>query len=346
MKANIRAAIDQISKNIDAGESEEPATNLEKVLDLIDGAGAVNLEGECASTLLALNETKEIAALDARITNHKLQRIAEKSLADTAESLDEHVDSLIKLATLKLLVPPFVSIVKCEQARRLLQAGTQSQTQAETKFIDAVREMVTNTRSFVASEVEEIVTAKFNFLIWKSSCCVQLQTSIKSLFEELRADATIIRGMLLDLEHLCKPANVAECISTMRGWAGHKDLMPVLKRFQGASGRGVKHFDVMIATLGCAGIFTPGPEMNGLDGVELPLAPGEQGRAKKKAYKELQQDFLKLRQSARLQLSLRSASIIIHSKDTASLASFEKDIKPLKIVLPKAIKDKLAELKK
>ena len=152
MKANIRAAIEQISNNVDAGgESVKHATNLENIVDVIDGAGTIKMEGEFARTLLTLNETTEIAALDARITHLKLQRVAEATLVETAEGGDDSVEQLTELGTLKLLVTPFVSIVKCERARRLLQAGPQSQIQAETAYIDAMREMVTNTRSFEAS---------------------------------------------------------------------------------------------------------------------------------------------------------------------------------------------------
>ena len=122
--------------------------------------------------------------------------------------------------------------------------------------------------------------------------------------------------------------------------------MTVLKAFQGAEGRGVKHFESLTSSLGCAGIFSPGPEMQAFACVARPLEPGEQGQPALKTYKELKDDFLKLRQSARLQLSMRSAAIIIHSGDAASIPAFERDIKPLKVSLPKAMKDKLAELKK
>ena len=123
------------------------------------------------------------------------------------------------------------------------------------------------------------------------------------MYQELRAEATKIQGMLFDLDRLSKPANAEECIETLRNWGGNRDLMKLLKNFQGASGRGVKHFEAMTATLGCAGIFTPGPEMQGIDGVNVPLTAGEQGLAVKKTYKELQQEFMKIRQSARLQIS-------------------------------------------
>ena len=347
MKANIVFAIEQISDTVaDGGDSAVHATSLEKLLVVIEGAGAIKMEGEPARTLLTLNEATEISAIDARMTRLKLQRAADATSAGTAEGGDGGLQQLTELGTLKLLVPPFVSIVKCERARRLLLAAPPPQTQAETDFLEAMRDMVTNTKSFQASEVSTIAAAKANFLIWKSSSCVQLQQSIKSSFGELRAEATKIQGLLFDLDHLCKPANVEECVNTMRTWGGKADLMKLLKSFQGASGRGVKHFEAMTATIACAGIFRPGSEMQGLDGVQAPLAAGEHGQAATKTYKELLQDFVKLRQSARLQLSLRAASIIIHAKDAASVASFEKDIKPLKVTMPKAIKEKLAELKK
>lgn len=346
VKANIRSAMDQVFAE-DTGENAQPSTSLEKMVNVIDGAGSINMESEIAKSLLTLDEQAEIQAIDAAITRLKLQRAADAISAETAEADDGCLQQVTKLSTLKLLVPAFVSIVKCERARRLLlAAGLPLPTKEETAYSEAVRDMVTNTKSFSASDASATAAAKINFLIWKSSACVQLQKSIKSSFEDLRAEATQIQGMLLDLDHLCKPANVLECIETLRNWPKKADLMKVLKSFQGSAGRGVKHFEAMTATIGCAGIFTPGPEMQGIDGVNVPLTAGEQGLAVKKTYKEMQQDLVKIRQSARLQLSLRSASIIIHDKDVASVAAFERDIKPLKVTMPKAIKDKLAELKK
>ena len=98
--------------------------------------------------------------------------------------------------------------------------------------------------------------------------------------------------------------------------------------------------------MGCAGIFSPGPEMQAFACVARPLAAGEQGQPGLKTYKELKDEFQKLRQSARLQLTMRSAAIIIHAEDAASIPAFEKDIKPLKVTLLKAMKEKLAQLKK
>lgn len=347
IEANIRAAIKQVHDTTDdAGEQAVLKTNVEDMLNLISGAGTINMESEFARTLLTLNDITEISAIDARIRHLKLQRIAKATLAGTAEADDGRSQQLTQLTILKLLVPPFVSIIKCEKARRLLVAGPESETKGEVEYMEAMREMLSNTRSFEAAEESTIATAKTNFCIWKSSSCVQLQTTTKCLFQELRAEATKIEGMLFDLDLLSKPANVVECINTLRNWAGKADLMKVLKSFQGSTGRGVKHFEAMTAILGCAGILKPGPEMQGLDGVHLPITAGEHGEAAKKTYKELHQEFVKIRQSARLQLSLRSAAIIIHAKDAASVAAFERDIKPLKLTIPKAIKEKLAELKK
>ena len=87
MKANIRAALEEVSAAVDAeGERAQHATNLEDMLDVIDAAGSINLEGECAKTLLVLDQATEISALDARITHLKLQRAAKDTLAETAEA--------------------------------------------------------------------------------------------------------------------------------------------------------------------------------------------------------------------------------------------------------------------
>ena len=132
----------------------------------------------------------------------------------------------------------------------------------------------------------------------------------------------------------------------MRNWGGKADLMKALKTFQGSDGRGLKQFEALTATLSCAGINTPGAEMQMFVCVVRPLQAGEQGQPGLKTYKELHQEFVDVRQSARLQLTLRSAAIIIYAKDTSAVAGFEKDVKPLKVTIPKAIKDKLAELKR
>ena len=293
VKANIRFAMQQVFDTADdTGENAKHSTNLEDMVNFIDGAGSINMEGELARSLMTLNEQTEISAIDAGITHLKLQRAADATLAETAEVDDGCLQQVTELGTLRLLVPAFVSIAKCERARRLLVAAApQSQTKEETAYSETMREMVTNTKSFQASAASATATAKVNFSIWKSSSCVQLQRSIKSSFEELRAEATQIQGMLLDLDHLCKPANVEECIETLRAWPKKADLMKVLKSFQGSAGRGVKHFEAMTATIGCAGIFTPGPEMQGIDGVHFPLTAGQQGEAVKKHIRSCSKTF-------------------------------------------------------
>ena len=46
-----------------------------------------------------------------------------------------------------------------------------------------------------------------------------------------------------------------------------------------------------------------------------------------------------------MQLCLRSAALIIHGKEPAQIPRLLEDLKPLKIKLPKAIMEKLTELK-
>ena len=89
MKANIVSAIEQISDTVaDGGDSAVHATSLEKLLVVIEGAGAIKMEGEPARTLLTLNEATEISAIDARMTRLKLQRAADATSAGTAEGGD------------------------------------------------------------------------------------------------------------------------------------------------------------------------------------------------------------------------------------------------------------------
>ena len=67
----------------DIGENAKHATNFEDILNVIDGAGTVNMEGEFARTLMTLNEHTEISAIDAGITHLKLQPAADATLAET-----------------------------------------------------------------------------------------------------------------------------------------------------------------------------------------------------------------------------------------------------------------------
>ena len=206
--------------------------------------------------------------------------------------------------------------------------------------------MLTITKYFEASPVSTTANTKTNFSTWKRNVLVQLKDMTKSVYQEIQGDATKIQSWQLDLDHLSRPANVDECIETLRHWDGEADLMNVLKGFQGAGGRGLKQLDVFLNTLSCAGIFSPGPEMAGFVAFNQPIVAGEAGETSLRNYKEVHADLIKLRQSARLQLVLRSEAIIIHAKDAPSVANFEKDIKPLKVTIPKAIKEKLSELRR
>ena len=339
---NIRATIKKVYHAAGLADKKEdaPQTKLPDMLNVIDASGAVDTETEFAKILLAVDVPKEIQAIDTLRTRLKYQTVL------GTEENDGLLQQLTDLGTLKLLVPPFVSIVKCERACSLVRQGTPVRTKEETDVIEAMNDMLMNTKSFVASELSTIATTKVNFGTWKNNKSVLLRNMTKTLYEELRTQATQIRSKLFDLDYLSRPANVEECVDTLRNWSGNKELVTVLKTFTGAEGRGVKHFEAMTNTLSCAGIFSPGPEMRSFACVVRPQVPGELGEPTLKTYKELKDEFCKIRQSARLQLTMRSASIIIHNKDAASLPVLEKDIKPLKVTLPKSIRDKMAELKK
>ena len=114
-----------------------------------------------------------------------------------------------------------------------------------------------------------------------------------------------------------------------------------MKAFQGAEGRGVKHFNTIISTLQSAGITSPGREMAHFACVARPTS---QGPPTLKTYRELYNEFVSVRQEARLQLSTRTAAIIIYNREVSQVAALEEGLKPLKVTLPQAIMDRLAVL--
>ena len=64
VKANIRSAMDQVFNPADGpGENAQHSTNFKDMVNVIDGAGTINIEGEFAKSLLTLNEQTEIAAI-------------------------------------------------------------------------------------------------------------------------------------------------------------------------------------------------------------------------------------------------------------------------------------------
>ena len=293
---------------------------------------------------MGLDEQTEISAIDKCITKLKLQNAMQDTFAAALEANQGCLQQVTDLATWKALVTPFVSIGKCEWARR--QLLTLPGADRETDLLEAVKIMLTSTKYFEASPVSTTANTKTNFSTWKRNVLVQLKDMTKSVYQEIQGDVTKIQSWLLDLDHLSRPANVDECIETLRHWDGEADLMNVLKGFQGAGGRGLKQFDVFLNTLSCAGISSPGLEMQAFVVFNRPANTGEAGQTGLSRYRKVYQDLVKVRQAARLQLSLRSAAIIIHAKDAPSVANSEKDIKPLKVTIPKAIKEKLSELKK
>ena len=170
-----------------------------------------------------------------------------------------------------------------------------------------------------------------------------MQNMAKCMYEELWEQRIEIQGMLFDNHLLTQPSRVDECVDKLRNWNG-KELMKAVKAFQGAEGRGVKHFDAIISTLQSAGIISPGREMAHFACVARPLRASEQGPPTLKTYRELYNEFVSVRREARLQLSTRTAAIIIYSGDKSQVATLERDLKPLKVTLPQAIGDKLTAL--
>ena len=77
-----------------------------------DASGAVDTETAFAKILVALDTTKEIAAIDARSTRLRLHLVLESSGTAAAEEKHGLLQQLTDLGTLKALVIPFVSIVK------------------------------------------------------------------------------------------------------------------------------------------------------------------------------------------------------------------------------------------
>ena len=144
-------------------KEDAPQTKLPDMLNVIDGSGAVDTETEFAKTLLAVDGPKEIAAIDALRTRLRYQTVL------GTEENEGLLQQLTDLGTLKVLVTPFVSIVKCERACSLVRLGTSVGTKQETNFIEAMNDMLTNTKSFEASEVSTIASTKANFCTWKSN---------------------------------------------------------------------------------------------------------------------------------------------------------------------------------
>ena len=87
--------------------------NFPTKLDVIDGAGSVDLEKESAKTLMGLDEQTETSAIDRCITKLKLQNAMQDTFAATAEANQGCLQQVTDLATWKALVTPFVSIGKC-----------------------------------------------------------------------------------------------------------------------------------------------------------------------------------------------------------------------------------------
>ena len=327
----------------DEKNNDPPKTTLEGMLNVINGAGSIDPETPYAKTLLGLDEQKEMSALESRAAHLQMQNMLDETSAATAGAKDGMRQELTELSLLKSLVTPFVSIVRCEKARRLVQSATAPKTRNETEFLEAMKAMMTNTKSFEAADAKILAAVKAHFQIWKRCICIQLQGMTKSLYTEVHAQANQIEKVLFDNDRLTKPDDVEALLSDLRNWSGKADLLKALKTYQGSEGRGVKHFEAMISTLFSAGIAAPDHEIQELAAT---AGQGELGTAPPKPYRELYNHFINVRQWARLQLSLRSAALIIHAEDSAGIAPFEKDIKPLKVTIPKVIRDKLAKLKK
>ena len=339
----IRATIKEVSETVGAASEDErtPDTELPEMLNFIDGAGQINMETQLVQTLLALDTAKEIPAIDALAQHLKLQTVLADASAEAAEAKNRLPKQVADLSALKELVTPFKFIAICEQAHCRLLAVVPAGTREQADFLDAVRNMITNTLSFQAAKVDTIANAQANFRIWRSLMYATMQDMAKYMYEELRRRRMEIQGMLFDNDLLTQPSRVDECVDKLRNWNA-KELMKAVKAFQGQDGRGVKHFDTIISTLQSAGITSPGREMAQFACVAR--RPTSQGPPTLKTYRDLYNEFVSVRQAARLQLSTRSAATIICNGEVSQVAQFERDLRPLKVTLPQAIRDKLAAL--
>ena len=112
MFANIRAATKELYDTIDGNDVDNcaPKMNFPTLLDVIDGAGSVDLEKESAKTLMGLDEQTETSAIDRCITKLKLQNAMQDTFAATAEANQGCLQQVTDLATWKALVTPFVNV--------------------------------------------------------------------------------------------------------------------------------------------------------------------------------------------------------------------------------------------
>lgn len=208
-------------------------------------------------------------------------------------------------------------------------------TAIQSDFVDIIKEMMTNTNSCEACEEKGVADVKDSFKICQENCFVQLQQTVMSVVGEVGKQATMIIGMIFDRDALMKPDSLDDRLEKMRNREGKSSSTKSLKTFQGADGRGIKYVEIFVIVMTAAGCALPSKTTLG----PTQAVYGELGDAASPiTYNDFLNKFIEVRQLARLQLSMRSAAIIISSKDTAALATWDTDIKPIKRMFPKGLR--------
>jgi hypothetical protein len=143
-----------------------------------------------------------------------------------------------------------------------------------------------------------------------TACCVELQDIMK----ELAAHQLDCKTLAKDLD-----ANM----DVFMNYPGRANFVDALKKLQGSENRGLKRLDRLKPALDFGDIL----EIDGHN------------------FEDLRMEVTKARGNARLQVSCRSACLIIHRSKIDDLEGFWGECRTLKVTVPPPIKQKLDNLR-
>jgi hypothetical protein len=142
------------------------------------------------------------------------------------------------------------------------------------------------------------------------ACCAEL----KDIMKELASHQLDCKALAKDLD-----ANM----DVFMNYPGRANFVDALKKLQGSENRGLKRLDRLKPALDFGNIL-------GIDGYN---------------FEDLRMEVTKARGNARLQVSCRSACLIIQRSKIDDLEGFWGECKTLKVTVPPPIKQKLDNLR-
>ena len=321
----------EIATKVGGSVTTNLAFSLDSLLNCIDNEGNINMAEEMRVKLDACNLVDEAAKMDEA-------RGALRVLMRSPKMNGVYGTSEEQMNALATSMPAFLAAFKAgvSQAAHAAAARTDSARGIkELKFVQEFHDCVKELRSVkVASKAckDKPHAEIHNVSIALSKVLDKFTTALRAMAAESAEEVNNLINIL------------KEHSKDVKGLLAGLDDQAIITQFTNYEGDGRQQF--MNALKSLTGQAPEGQAAGGLKRLDRIIAAmtGTDEKDGDIDLKQLCSDGVKARQAARLQVTLRTAVILIQNKDKTGIPKFHAEVKKLQVAVPKDIRVRLDAL--